>query len=405
MTTPWHRSRRYTALLVAGASVVVLAGCGADAETGTAGSAGGELVVGTLMPLSGPQEPLSNSYRSMKAYFDRVNKNGGIGGVKVRLVVRDDQFNPVNTPSKVRELVDQEKARMLCANQGSGTFKSISSYLAARKIPSLPMSGESSLFTTGSTGFQLLTPYELTGAHLVRYGVETKKFTRVAIAYTDDGVGGPFLSGARQQLEAMGITPVAEVKINAAATDQTPAAAKLKQSRADLVVFNHVAPVVSQLVRATDRIGFRPHWGLTYAAQNKQVLELSGDALDDRATFATPFPDSEAPELADYRAAMESTDPKVDRTDFLTVEGWIAGAVCAQVIETAVEEAGGVPSSTQLLDAMKNTSVDTELVRGLTWSQEERTGQRQLQLLGVSDGAFVPAQDYLPAPDVELGEG
>lgn len=397
--SPWRRGRPYTALLSAGVSVAVLAGCG---TTGGAG-AGSELVVGTLMPLSGPQEPLSNSYRSMKAYFDKLNEDGGIDGVKIKLVVRDDQFNPVNTPSKVRELVDQEKAVMLCANQGSGTFKSISSYLAGRKIPSVPMTGESSLFSPRSTGFQLLTPYELTGAHLVRYGVETKNFKRVAIAYTDDGVGKPFLSGARQQLKAMGIEPVAEVKVNAASTDQTPAAARLRESGAELVVFNHVASVVSQVVRATDRIGFRPHWGLTYAALNKQVLELSGSALEGRATFATPFPDSQAPELAEYRATMESVAPKTDRTDFLTVEGWVAGTVCALAIESAVREAGGVPGATELLDAMKKTKVDTELVRGLTWSSEERTGQRQLQLLGVRDGGFVAADGYRAAPDIELG--
>ncbi len=389
-----HHLRRAVA---ATASLALVATVGACSGTEVADD---ELVIGTIMPMSGPQQALSNSYRSMSAYFDAVNEAGGIDGVKIKLVVQDDQFNAVNTPAAVRSLVEKDEARMLCANQGSATYNAIAPYLTQRSIGSVPMSGESSLFDAESTGFQLLTPYELTGAHLVRHAVEEMDLSKIAVVYTDDGIGTPFRAGALAELDELGLEPVAEIKVNAAAADQAPAAARLRESGAEIVLFNHVAPVVSQLVRSTDRLGYEPQWGLTYATLNKQLADLSGDTLDGRAVFATPFPDSEAPELEEYRETMEREHPETDRTDFLTVEGWVVGSVCTDVIERAVRSAGGVPSSEELLEALQSTSLDNDFVTDLTWTDEERLGQRSLQVVELRDDAFETVADLRPAPDV-----
>ncbi|WP_127479328.1 ABC transporter substrate-binding protein [Nocardioides pantholopis] len=402
MTSRDPRVRTRPLALVAAVSALSLlaAGCGGDG----AASSDDELVIGTTMPLSGPQEALSNSYHSMDAYFEELNAAGGIDGVKVKLVAKDDQFNPVNTPAAMRALVDQDQVQMLCANQGSGTFAAVSDYLTGKGVGAVPMTGESALLSADATGFGLLTPYELTGATLVRHAVEELGHTKIAIAYTEDGVGLPFKSGAEQQLEAAGLEPVAEVQLNATATDQTAAAAKLKESGAEMVLFNHVAPVVSQVVRATRRVGFTPMWGLSYPALNEQVVDLSDGALVDHAVFTTPFPSHDDPVLADYRAAMEEHHPDVDETDFLTVEGWVVGSVCADVIRRAVEAAGGVPDREQLLDALADTTIDSELVRGLSWTQESRDGSRQLRIVAATADGFTEVAPYAEAPEVTLGE-
>jgi branched-chain amino acid transport system substrate-binding protein len=395
------RTRQTTGVAVAACLTLLAAGCGGGSSDGPAAN---ELVIGTIMPLSGPQEALSNSYLAMKAYFDAVNASGGIDGVKIKLVAKDDQFNPVNTPAAARALVEQDEAQMLCANQGSGTFSSIRDYLTARSIGSVPMTGESRLFTEAGTGFQLLTPYELTAATLVRHAVDELGMTKVAIAYTDDGIGQPFKAGAEHQLSAMGLSPVAVVQVNASATDQAPAAAKLAESGAEIVLFNHVAPVVSQVVRASKRVGFTPTWALTYAALNQQVLDLSEGALNGHAVFATPFADHDDPALSEYRSAMTAENPKVDATDFLSVEGWVAGSVCADVIERAVESADGVPTNEQLLTALGSSSIDTDLVQGLNWSADTRLGSTDLRIVSATGGGFSEVAGFATAPAVPLGE-
>jgi branched-chain amino acid transport system substrate-binding protein len=382
------------------AAALAAAGCGSD-DDAAGGSAGDEIVVGTIMPMSGPQVALSNSYAGMRAAFAAVNDAGGIDGKKIRVVVRDDQFNPAQTPKAARELVESEDVVMLCSNQGSGTLKAISPYLKTRSVGSVAQSGEPELFPADSTAFQMLTRYDQTGAHLVRHFVEERKLDKIAVAYTEDGVGLPFLHGVEHQLEQLGLEPVAKVKFNAAATDMAPVAAKLKSSGADVVVVNHTAPIIGQIARSTARLGFRPMWGLTYAAQNKQVLELGGPSLEGRMVFASPFPTADDPVLAEYRKQMKQRFPDVDVTDFLTIEGFAAGQVCAGVLEQAVEAAGGqVPSREQVLDSLRSFSLDSGGVRGLKWTADVHTGPTGLQLLEFDGDKFKRVAPFRQAPDV-----
>ncbi|MGE4425730.1 MAG: ABC transporter substrate-binding protein [Solirubrobacteraceae bacterium] len=383
------------------AAALAATGCGSDDGGGPTGGDADEIVVGTIMPLSGPQEALSNSYDGMRAAFAKVNADGGIGGRKIKVVVRDDQFNPAQTPKAARELVESEGVVMLCSNQGSGTLKAISPYLEAHGVGSVAQSGETDLFPADSTAFQMLTPYDETAAMLAEHFVKAKNRKKIAIAYTNDGIGEPFRKGAEAHLKSLGITPVAAVSFNAAAADQSAVAAKLRASGAEVVLVNHVAPVIAQLARATARVGFRPEWGTTYAAQNKQLVKLGGASLRGRVVFATPFPLEQAPVLAEYRTSMAERYPKTDASDFLTIEGYAAGKVCAGVLRHAAEAAGDdAPSREQVLDALKGYSLDAEGVRGLRWSAEDHTGPRGLQLVELRGSRFEQIADFELAPEV-----
>ncbi len=389
------------------AACVVLAGaagltaCGSDDGGGGDGADAKEIVVGTIMPLSGPQEALANSYDGMRAAFEKVNEDGGIGGRPIRVVVRDDQFNPAQTPKAARELVDGENVVMLCSNQGSGTLKAISPYLKSKGVGSVAQSGETDLFPADSTAFQMLTPYDQAAAMLAEHFVKTEKLTRVAIAYTNDGIGEPFREGAEKHLKTLGIEPAAVVSFNGASADQSAVAAKLRSSGAEVVLVNHVAPVVAQLARATGRVGFRPRWGVTYAAQNKQLANLGGSALRGRVVFATPFPVEQDPVLAEYRASMKEHYPSTDASDFLTIEGYAAGKVCAGVLEKATEAAGGkAPTREQVLDALKDYELDSDGVRGLKWTADDHTGPQGLQLLELRGTRFEQIADFETAPQL-----
>src|SRR5215211_3297982 len=270
--TGWFRKIARVAT-VAAVSSSLLAACGSgDGDSN-------DIVVGSIMPLSGPLEPLSVASKSMQSYFDRVNEARGIDGHKLKLVVRDDQFNPVNTPAAARQLVEQDNALILCDNQGSGPLRAIAPYLQAKGVPSVAAAGDSALFTRESTLFQMLTPYEYAGAHLAKYAVEDLKMKRIAIVYSADGAGLPWRAGALEQLKSMGVKPAVEVKVNITAKDQAPAAAKLREAEADFVMFNHTAPIVTQVVRAADRIGHKPQWGFNASAMNQQHIDLGGASV------------------------------------------------------------------------------------------------------------------------------
>lgn len=396
------RSRARIAL-VTGAALLAstaLAACGSESSS----SGSDEIVIGAYGPLSGPAASLDVLYKSMDAYFDDLNESGGINGLKVKFVVQDDQLNPAQTPAAARKLVERDKASMICGPAGSPTTMAVKSYLEAKSIGIVPGAGSSELI--GPTSYLQVPTYSPLAAQLVQYAVEDLKKKRIAIAYTDDAVGKPTLAGATWQLKQLGVKPVATVAFNGTAPDQSALAAKLKAADADFVVINNTAPVISQVFKAAEKIGYEPQWGATWPALNQNLLKLSGDSLaTGNIVFSSPFVLGDAPEAKTFRDALAEHDASVDTTDTIAMLGWTSATVCAEVVKRAVEDNGGkVPSAKQIVDAMPGTTVDDDYVSGLSWTKDDHTGQKKSTIIGVKGGKFVALTENRDLPDAPESE-
>lgn len=390
-----HFSRWRVGAVAALLAAASLAACGSGES-----SSDDEILIGAYGPVTGPAASLNVLYDAQKAYFDELNANGGINGLKVRLVVKDDQLNPANTPAAARSLVEGDKVLMMCGPAGSPTTMAVKSYLEQRDIGIVPGAGSSEL--AGPTSFLLVPDYNHLGAQLAQYAVEELGETKVAIAYTDDSVGQPTLAGARWQMEQMGIELVAEVPFNGTAPDQSSTAAKLRESGADFVIINNTAPVISQVFKAAEKIDYAPTWGSTWPAQTQTLLELAGTSLaDDNIVFSTPFVLGSSEAAQDFRSVLDERAPKVDQTDTIAMLGWSVAETCAAVLERAVDAAGGeVPTSKQIVESMPGTTLDNGVVNGLAWTEEDHSGQKQAMIVGLEDGAFVERTGFQDLPDV-----
>src|SRR5689334_20582001 len=67
-----------------------------------------DIVLGHSGDLSGTSAALTKDYlRGMNAYFDDLNRKGGVRGEKIKLVSIDDGFSPDKTAENTRALIDQ----------------------------------------------------------------------------------------------------------------------------------------------------------------------------------------------------------------------------------------------------------------------------------------------------------
>ena len=94
-------------------ALLVSASCGSS----TPGLTSTEILVGTWTPLTGPASNLSIIAKGMEAYFAYVNEEeGGVHGRELKLLIRDDGYDPARTPAVVEELrldlgADPDRAR------------------------------------------------------------------------------------------------------------------------------------------------------------------------------------------------------------------------------------------------------------------------------------------------------
>src|SRR3989304_5483136 len=104
-------------LLLAIGAVLALGSCGGT----DVGVTGDEILIGTWAPLTGPASNLATIAKAMEAYFRYVNEEeGGVHGRKLRLLVKDDAYDPAKTPKGASGLVGGERGFGLLGGTGRG---------------------------------------------------------------------------------------------------------------------------------------------------------------------------------------------------------------------------------------------------------------------------------------------
>ena len=105
------------------------------------------LVLGQSLPLSGPSAKLGLDYRrGALAWFEAVNREGGIHGRKIKLISLDDKYEPPLTLINTRELLQRNDLLALFGYVGTPTTKVALPLIEAAEVPLVaPMTGASLL--------------------------------------------------------------------------------------------------------------------------------------------------------------------------------------------------------------------------------------------------------------------
>ncbi len=126
-----NRPARRGPIAAALAAVLVVVSCGGP----DVGVSSDEVILGTFAPMSGPHTALGDVAVAMSAYFDWVNDQGGVHGRNIRLIVKDDQADPEQTPALVTELLRVDQAFALIGGMGSDSALAVKDDVWNRLTP------------------------------------------------------------------------------------------------------------------------------------------------------------------------------------------------------------------------------------------------------------------------------
>ncbi|MFT4011768.1 MAG: ABC transporter substrate-binding protein, partial [Nocardioidaceae bacterium] len=158
------------------------------------------------------------------------------------------------------------------------------------------------------------------------------------------------------------------------------------------------ANVAGQLINAAEKIGYKPVWGMSYAAQNKTLVDITNDAIEGRAYFATPYITAESEIGAEYAATLAKYAPDVEVNSGATVAGYTIGELCVDVLKKAVEAADGeTPTSEDIQKVMSSYTADNDYIQGIDWTGEH-SGAKSAQILQLKDGKYVEYKPFQPLP-------
>jgi len=249
------------------------------AQAADPGVTSSKIVIGTTTPLTGPAAP---GYKDIpvaaQAYFDYVNKNGGINGRKVELKVFDDQYNPALAKKGTSQLILRDKIFAMYGALGTPTHSAVIQDLNRRGVPDI-------FVNTGGASFDNAKKYPMTFPYFPSYIVESKvmgyymandpalKDKTKCLFYQD----GEFGDNAKVGFNAAG-TKFATTTSYYSGQQVAPFSAqisKLKSAGCELVVFFGVTSATAQLLGTAAKAGFAPTWMITSVGSDPSVLKGS----------------------------------------------------------------------------------------------------------------------------------
>jgi len=283
-----------------------------------------EIVIGMHAPITGAAPvPQDSVDKAKDLYFRFLAERGGIFGRNVRVVFRDDQFNPSRAVAVCREMVEQEHAFMLV---GIGTDQIISCarYASQVGVPYFAMGGSESAVTGLKTYFGLSQSFPQQ-APMVAQMVKKEGKTKVGVVVINtpnyDDTFNSLVAGAK----GAGLTVVRADRISKQASQSEVLAEvnNLRTAGAEAVLV-FVAPVTFlNLAHAAQSQAYAPLWTGPGMSNGLNLVAEFGCPSIAGARFLSPFPQVDVIDRfdADYKPTYRKHN-KGEEPDDLGLAVW-----------------------------------------------------------------------------------
>lgn len=358
-----------------------------------------KVVIGSFQALSGPYAVIGQEMtKGMKAYFNWINKRGGVYGRKIELIVADDQLNPAKTVVEVKRLVEQDKVFALVGGLGTYGCLAVMDYVEQNKVPFVYQgSGASQLVLPPKKYIFAVQPdYTLEGALIAKYVAEISKFKNPAIVYMNNDVGLEGYAAFKQELAKYKMTPSVEISYNPADTDYSGLVIRLVDKNPDVVVVYGLLTDTVRWVKTIKDYGLNSKIITTYANADPSFMTLAGKYAEGVIfTGWVPLATPDRPEFVrDYQRAVsiyQETYAKEIPSSYA-----VAGFIAAEVFTEGLVRAGKNLTREGLVKALESfNNWNGILSKDITWGPNLRRGKSSLYFLAIKGNQFVPLTDLI----------
>jgi branched-chain amino acid transport system substrate-binding protein len=128
---------RLSAYVVVGLAALFAAGAASAQKKYDTGASDSEIKIGNFVPYSGPASAYGINGKTITAYFNKINDEGGINGRRIKFISYDDSYSPPKSVEQARKLVESDEVLFLFYSLGTPTNSAIQKYMNSKKVPQL----------------------------------------------------------------------------------------------------------------------------------------------------------------------------------------------------------------------------------------------------------------------------
>lgn len=310
----------------------------------------GPILIGQSAGLTGGQSAYSADVRNgLEAYFSQVNKNGGVNGRPIKLLVEDDGGKKGNVLKNTQKLVEQDRVIALIGYTSGAGVEATLPYLDTIKVPMLaPMTGNMDIrAATRKNLFHTRAGYDAEMSKVIG-NMALMGVKRFALVYLEDvGPGNP--KAMHDALKRNKLTAVADVPVNRNALDFSPAVDKLLKAQPEVVVtITNNVPLV-KIVQGMRAKGYGGQFATSSFAGIRVIEELKKDAPGLILSEVLPHPHRVSTRVVKEHQQMLKEYAPDAKPNYTSLEAYVA----AKVVVEAISRAGNNPTPEKLVAALE----------------------------------------------------
>ena len=305
------------------------------AETGVTDST---ITLGMSVPLTGPASAHGQEIKNVvSAYFDQVNKAGGVNGKKLQLVALDDAYDAAKAVANTKTLIETNKVFALIGYYGTASIDdSMNKVFGPAGVPMIGgVSGAMSIRQAPSANpnnkymFNLRASYadeaEAIGTQLVTLGMKN-----IAVFYQNDGFGKAGLEGLTTALKKHNLAPVATGTVERNSEDIAKAQEAIAKANPQAVVMVTLFKQSSLMVKGLRKAGLGPMFmTLSPVGPEQLTQELGNDARGIGISQVMPYPWNDTVAVVkDYQRLIGKQTPP----SYMGIEAFVMAKTATEAI-------------------------------------------------------------------------
>jgi ABC-type branched-subunit amino acid transport system substrate-binding protein len=395
-----RRSKLIPLAAAAFLAVTALAACSSGG--GGSGGANSQIVACGDLALSGPYAQIGQTDNwGAIAYFDYINKHGGILGHQVKYFNLNNQSNAANSELNAKKCIQTYHAQVIIGPESGADTESAMPIAIANKTVLISLSSgwqsngypASQLNSFGFPGFYDVFYQDQFDS--VQNLIVPRGYKRVALIENDCGPVCLANQGSVQALaKQYGFQLVSTQIAPLAATDVTPQVTNMLAAKPDIILFGLVPGTASitaiRAIRTQDPNipisecsacelpSFVAAAGGAPAMKNIYVLGSMSQWLDKAKQGTSDQAKATAAGLQQYMDGMKgaglSKEDQIDNSQ----EGWDAGLE----INWAMTQAGTVTDETKIMQKLQHLNINT---LGIVWNRTPDNYENISQVLSAME--------------------
>jgi ABC-type branched-subunit amino acid transport system substrate-binding protein len=287
-----------------------------------------EIVVGWTTPLSGPAALWGVTGLGGKAWADHINAQGGIHGRKIKVILKDDGYNPARALANLQQMKNQ--AFVIAGLLGTAICNAAKDFPAANNIPLVTAYGDIRIFAHQDKAkiknvFVTYPDYEDEAQYLTTWIIKNRDAKKIVVFYQNDDYGKMGLEGVKKGVAATGgrAKLVGAVPYEITERALSTHALKLKESGADTMVM-YADPTHAAIITKTNaKVGFQPMVVASFPLADAIMYKIAGPTWEGTyvglpGNTGLPGTDPDADRVADI---LKKYNPKIKGKEFLALFG------------------------------------------------------------------------------------